>query len=174
MKNKNKPDRPGRQLLAIALLGLALVPPLARADRWGVRSSYRSVHVSRGASVSVHRDVDVNVFHSGGYYHGNDHGHFWGGFATGLFIGAVISAPPPNPQTVVVQSTTYLVSEGVYYQPSGTGYVVVNPPPGVIVSSCPPGAVQTVVNGQLYFVANGMYYRPAMQNGVTVYTTVLP
>jgi hypothetical protein len=61
---------------------------------------------------------------------------------------------------------------GVYYQPTTGGYTVVNPPIGVVVTACPPGAVQTVVNNQVYYQANGIYYRPAMQNGVTVYTTV--
>ena len=73
---------------------------------------------------------------------------------------------------MVVQNATYIVADGVYYQTSGAGYVVVNPPIGVIVTAYPTGAVQTVVNGQVYLQANGIYYRPAMQNGVTVYTTV--
>ena len=37
----------------------------------------------------------------------------------------------------------------------------------------PPGAVQTTVNGVVYYQASGMYYQPGLQNGVTVYTTVV-
>ena len=73
---------------------------------------------------------------------------------------------------MVVQNTTYIVSDGVYYQTSGTGYVVVNPPIGVTVVTYPPGAVQAIVGGQVYYHHNGIYYRPVMQNGVTVYLTV--
>ena len=170
MKNQNQPIRQGLQFLVVILMGIALVTPTAWADGRGVRSTSRYVSVNRSANVAIHRDVDVNVHHSGIYHH--DGGHFWGGLATGLAIGAIINSPPPYSQTVVVQNTTYLVSEGVYYQPQGANYVVVNPPIGVTVTAYPPGAVQTVVNDQVYYVANGLYYRPAMQNGVTVYTTV--
>ena len=182
MNNQIKPARQGLSLLLVTILGLALMTPSAWADRRGVRSTSRNtnvnvnrnanVNVNRNVNVNVHRDVDVNVHRSGVYYHNDDHGHFWGGFAAGLVIGAIISTPPPNPQPVVIQNTTYIVSEGVYYQTSGSGYVVVNPPIGVIVPAYPPGAVQAVVNGQVYYQLNGIYYRPAMQNGVTVYTTV--
>jgi hypothetical protein len=180
MKNQNKPTRQGLQLLVLTLLGITLVTPPAWALGRGVRSSNRNVNINRNqnvninrnANVNVRRDVDVNVHRSAVIIREDDHGHFWGGFAAGLVIGAVISQPPPNPQPVVVQNTTYLVSEGVYYQTSGSGYVVVNPPIGVTVPTYPPGAVQTSVNGQVYYQLNGIYYRPAMQNGVTVYTTV--
>ena len=170
MNDQNQLIRPGIRFLVVALMSVTLVTPTVWADGRGVHSTGRYVRVNRGAAVAVHRDVDVNVHHSGVFHPVG--GHFWGGVATGLAIGAVIHSAPPNPQTVVVQNTTYLVSEGMYYQPQGTGYVVVNPPVGVVVPAYPPGAVQTVVNDQVYYVANGLYYRPSMQNGVTVYTTV--
>ena len=180
MKHQNQSTRQGLRLLLVTLLGLALLTPSAWADRRGVRSTSRNtnlninrnanVNVNRNVNVNVHRDVDVNVHHAGVYH--RDDNHFWGGFAAGLVIGAIISTPPPNPQTVVVQNTTYIVSDGVYYQTSGAGYVVVNPPVGVIVTAYPPGAVQVVMGGQVYYQLNGIYYRPALQNGVTVYTTV--
>jgi hypothetical protein len=178
MKNQNKPARQGLQILVLVLLGITLVSPSAWAGGRGVRSTSRNatinrnqnVNINRNVNVNVRRDVDVNVHRSVGVYH--DDNHFWGGFAAGLVIGAIVSTPPPNPQTVVVQNTTYIVSDGVYYQTSGTGYVVVNPPIGVTVVALPPGAVQAAVNRQVYYQLNGIYYRPAMQNGVTVYTTV--
>ena len=181
MKNQSQLTRPGMNLLVVTLIALALLTPSAWAERRGVRSTSRSVNVRStqnvninrnvnvNQNVNVNRHVDVDVHHSVGYHNDN---HFWGGFAAGLIIGAIVSTPPPNPQTVVVQNTTYIVSDGVYYQTSGTGYVVVNPPIGVVVTTYPPGAVQTIVNGQVFYMANGIYYRPAMQNGVTVYTTV--
>jgi len=172
------------QILVVTIIGIALVTPAAWAGRGGVRSSNRNVNanrnvnvnrnanvnVNRNANINVHHNVDVDVHHHGGYYHEDN--HFWGGFAAGLVIGAIISTPPPNPQPVVVQNVTYIVSDGVYYQTSGSGYVVVNPPIGVTVPGYPPGAVQVTVGGQVYYQASGIYYRPAMQNGVTVYTTV--
>jgi hypothetical protein len=177
MKNQINQTRQGLHLFVATIIGIALVTPSAWAGRGGVRSSNRNVNVNRNANVNVNRNANINVHHNvdvnvhhGGYYH--DDNHFWGGFAAGLVIGAVISTPPPNPQPVVVQNVTYIVSDGVYYQTSGSGYVVVNPPIGVIVPTYPPGAVQTIVNDQVYYLFNGIYYRPAMQNGVTVYTTV--
>ena len=200
MKPQNSLTRQSLQFVLGTLIAITLAAPTAWAGGKGVRSTSRGAgpaanrnaggnrnvnqnqnrnvnvnqnvnkNVNVNANVNRHVDVDVDVHHHGGYYH--DNGHFWGGFATGLVIGAVIASPPPHPQTVVVQNTTYIVSEGVYMQPSGTGYVVVNPPIGVTVTALPPGATQTTVNGQVYFLSSGIYYLPAMQNGVTVYTTV--
>jgi hypothetical protein len=178
MNNQTTTTRHGLQLLVATVLAITLATPTAWAGRrGGVRSSSRNVNVNRNANVNVnrnlnvHHDVDVSVHHSGGYYH-DDHGSFWGGLAAGLVIGAIVSSPSPASQPVVVNNVTYVVSDGVYYQPTTGGYTVVNPPIGVIVTALPPGAVQTVVNNQVYYQANGIYYRPAMQNGVTVYTTV--
>jgi hypothetical protein len=176
MKNQIKQTQQVMQILVVSLIGIALVTPASGIGRGGLRSTSRNanvnrnVNINRNANVNVNRHVDVDVHRSVGIYH--DDNHFWGGFAAGLVIGAVISKPPPNPQPVVVQNTTYIVSEGVYYQTSGSGYVVVNPPIGVTVPTYPPGAVQTIVNGQVYYQLNGIYYRPALQNGLTVYTTV--
>ena len=182
------PVFPGLRRLAVALFGFSLVTTAVAADRAGLHSTSRNasvnkntnvnvnkntnVNVNKNVNVNVHKSVDVNVHHSGGYYHNDNHGNFWGGVAAGLVIGAVIHSPPPHPQTVVVQNVTYIVSDGVYYQVNGASYVVVNPPAGVVVTAYPAGAVHVVVGGQVYYHYNGLYYRPAMQNGVTVYTTV--
>jgi hypothetical protein len=69
--------------------------------------------------------------------------------------------------------TNYYVADGVYYQPSGASYVVVNPPPGVTITVLPSGAQRVTVRGQAYFQADGVYYQPVMQGGVTVYQTVV-
>jgi len=161
-------------LCAAALLSLTLATPPAWADREGVRSSNRRSGSKRDVDVNIRRDVDVNVNINGSRrrHHDHDNGRFWGGLVTGLVIGAIVKSPPPNRQTVVVKNVTYIVADDVYYQPSGSGYVVVNPPVGVTVGALPPGSTQILINGQVYFLCGGLHYRPAIQNGVTVYTTV--
>jgi hypothetical protein len=192
MKNQNKQERQGLQLLVATLLIIALTTPTAWAPPVprGVHSSGRSgggVAVGRGGSASVHASShggSVGVHASAGVgavgvgVHHDDHHfrHFMGDVAvvagTTLAIGAVVHALPANNQPVVVNNVTYIVADGTYYQQSGTGYVVVPPPSGVTVTALPPGAVIVTVNGQTYFQAGDIYYQPAIQNGVTVYKRV--
>ncbi len=174
MRHQRTTIRQTLRVALVAVLALTLTTQPAWAGRGGLRSSHRNVNVNVNRNINVHRDVDVDVHHSGSYHDGDN--HFWGGVAAGvaatLVVGAIVSSPPPASQPVVVNNVTYIVADGTYYQPSGTGYVVVNPPIGVVVTTLPPGAVQAIVNGQVYYQVAGVYYRPGIQNGVTVYTTV--
>jgi len=47
---------------------------------------------------------------------------------------------------------------GVWYQPSGAGYVVVQPPVGIVAPALPPGYTTVNVAGTPYYYANGTYY----------------
>jgi hypothetical protein len=47
---------------------------------------------------------------------------------------------------------------GVWYQPSGAGYVVVQPPVGIVAPALPPGYTTVNVAGTPYYYANGIYY----------------
>ncbi len=90
----------------------------------------------------------------------------------GLAIGASVASPPPSYDTVAVGSTTYIYSDGIYFQPTGSNYVVVEPPTGVVVSYLPEGCTQTQVNNNPYYNCNDIYYQPFYQNGSTVYQVV--
>jgi hypothetical protein len=138
----------------------------------------RNVNVNSNVDVDRHVDVDVDDHYHGhgDYHHDDDDDNFWGGFAAGavttMAVGAVVRSVPDNSQPVVVNNVNYVVADGVYYQQSGDGYTVVNPPAGQTVTALPPGAVQTTLDGQVAYQANGIYYQPVMQNGATVYKTV--
>ena len=121
--------------------------------------------------------IDDNYYgrgwYGGGYYAPPGWGA-WGAaaFATGVIVGASVSSPPPYYDTVYVGSTTYIYSDGVYLQPSGGSYVVVNPPVGVVVSYLPEGCTQIQTNNLSYFDCGGIYYQPFYQNSKTVYKVI--
>ena len=79
----------------------------------------------------------------------------------GMMLGAAVASTPKNSTTVVVQGTPYQYSDGVYYAPapSGSGYVVAQPPPGAKVTTLPSSAVTLQANGRSYEYLNGVFYR---------------
>ncbi|MBJ7900086.1 MAG: hypothetical protein GC158_09235 [Cyanobacteria bacterium RI_101] len=118
---------------------------------------------------------DNNNWYGGGWYGGGYYAPAgWGvvGLTTGLALGSALAAPPPYYDTVYVGSTSYIYSDGVYLQPSGSQYVVVAPPPGATVAYLPDGCVSIAANGASYFNCSGVYYQPYFQNGATVYQVV--
>jgi len=80
--------------------------------------------------------------------------------------------------TAYANGVAYQNCGGTYYQPSGSGYVVVAPPPsvpvGTTVAVLPAGATTTTLGGVRYYVANGVYYRPYLSEGRTVYVVSQP
>ena len=81
--------------------------------------------------------------------------------SAGMVIGAAVASVPKTTQTVYVQGAPYYYANGVYYQPapSGSGYVVVQAPPGASLPSLPPSAVSVQANGQSYEYLNGIFYQ---------------
>ena len=79
-------------------------------------------------------------YHSGSWH---DDGWFWGFFATGLAIGAVVATLPPRYETVYVSGEPYYYYDGVYYRQSPRGYIVVPVPTTTVVTV--PVATTTVV-----------------------------
>ena len=59
---------------------------------------------------------------------------------------------------VFVRGARYYYYDGLYYEPVGNTYVLVNPPVGAIVRSIPPDFRPIVVNGTTYYVDSGTYY----------------
>ncbi len=125
------------------------------------------------------QDFIDNNYYGRGWYGG---GYYvppgWGawaataGFVTGVVVGATVSSPPPYYSTVYVGSTTYIYSDGVYLQQSGSSYVVVEPPTGAVVTYLPEGCTQVQINNISMFNCSGIYYQPFYQSGATVYKVV--
>ena len=116
-----------------------------------------------------------NNWRGGGWYGGGYNvppGWGWAGLATGLVIGSVVATPPPYYSTVLVGSTSYLYSDGVYLEPSGDKYAIVAPPVGAVVDYLPDGCTTLNSEGVLYHNCSGIYYQAFFQNGSTVYQVV--
>ncbi len=123
--------------------------------------------------------IDDNYYggrwYGGGWYGGGYRvppGWGWAAFTTGLVIGSTIATPPPYYSTVYVGSTTYIYSDGVFLQPSGSSYVIIEPPVGVVVTYLPEGCTTTQINNTSYYNCSNIYYQPFYQNGNTVYKVV--
>ncbi|MBC1195325.1 hypothetical protein H0901_08570 [Microcystis aeruginosa BLCCF158] len=122
--------------------------------------------------------VDDNrngYWRGGGWYGGGYYvppGWGWVGLTTGLVIGSAIATLPPYYNTVYVGSTSYIYSDGIYLQPSGSSYTVVAPPIGAIVTYIPDGCTTITADNTLYYNCSGIYYRPLFENGSTVYQVV--
>jgi hypothetical protein len=98
-----------------------------------------------------------------------------------MVIGAAIVSLPHYHQVVVVTGTTYYYSSGVYYLPasSGSGYTVVEAPPGAAVQELPEQTINVNVttSGDTVQYANGAYYEekaPKEEGGEPSYEVVEP
>lgn len=145
-----------------------------RTDRTNIRQNQRTDR-QRNRQDFVHDNRYGGRWYGGGWYGGGYYtppGWGWAGLATGLVIGAAIAQPPPYYSTVYVGSTNYIYSDGVYMQPRGSSYIVVEPPVGVVVDYLPDGCSATQINNVTYYDCSGIYYQPFYQSGSTVYRVV--
>ncbi len=145
-----------------------------RTDRTNIRQD-GATNRQRNRQDFVNDNRYGGRWSGGGWYGGGYRtppGWGWAGLATGLVIGAAIATPPPYYSTVYVGSTNYIYSDGVYMQPSGSSYIVVEPPAGVRVDYLPDGCSATQINNVTYYNCSGIYYQPFYQNGSTVYEVV--
>lgn len=121
-------------------------------------------------------DDNRNGYWRGGGWYGGGYyvppGWGWVGLTTGLVIGSAIATLPPYYNTVYVGSNSYIYSDGIYLQPSGSSYTVVAPPIGAIVTYLPDGCTTITADNTLYYNCSGIYYRPLFENGSTVYQVV--
>ncbi|TRV13166.1 MAG: hypothetical protein EWV41_02930 [Microcystis wesenbergii Mw_MB_S_20031200_S109] len=121
-------------------------------------------------------DDNRNAYWRGGGWYGGGYyvppGWGWVGLTTGLVIGSAIATLPPYYNTVYVGSTSYIYSDGIYLQPSGSSYTVVAPPIGAIVTYLPDGCTTITADNTLYYNCSGIYYQPLFENGSTVYQVV--
>jgi hypothetical protein len=89
------------------------------------------------------------------------HGHYYPA------PGYAVTALPPGYAIVRFHDRRFFFHGGVWYQPSGPGYVVVRPPAGIIVPVLPPAYSTVLVGGIPYYYANEVYYVTA-PGGYTV------
>jgi hypothetical protein len=74
--------------------------------------------------------------------------------------GTVVSNLPAGSNVVNFGGQSYWFADGVWFEPRGAAYMVIEPPIGVIVSALPAFATAVVGSAGLYFYANDTYYRP--------------
>lgn len=74
--------------------------------------------------------------------------------------GYVLRRPPPRYTRIWHQRYEYYYSDGYWYRPQGSSYVIVTPPRGVYVSNLPNYAQTLVIGGLTYYFAAGTYYQP--------------
>ncbi len=154
-----------------------------RTERTDIRQGERSNRTDTRQQGATDRqnnrqnfvDNNNNWNNAGGWY-GGGYGvpASWGfvGLTTGLVLGAAIATPPPYYDIIYVGSNSYMYSDGVYLQPSGSEYMVVAPPSEATVNYLPDGCTSLVSNGVSYFNCSGIYYQPYFQNGIAVYKVV--
>jgi hypothetical protein len=71
---------------------------------------------------------DGHYHYGGGHYYRDAGWWGFGGFMTGLAVGAYVASLPPQYETVVIGGVPYYYADGYYYQAGPGGYVVVAPP----------------------------------------------
>lgn len=156
-----------------------------RTERTDIRQGERTerTDIRQGERTDRQRNrqdfIDDNYrggrWYGGGWYGGGYRvppGWGWATFTTGLVIGTIIATPPPYYSTVYVGSTNYIYSDGVFLEPSGSSYVVVEPPVNVVVNYLPEGCTTVKIDNTTYHNCSDIYYQPFYQNGDIVYKVV--
>ncbi len=89
------------------------------------------------------------------YYHDGHHyeDHRWG-------HGYVVRRIPPY-RPIFWRNVNYLYAEGLFYQYTPAGYIIVEPPVGVAVSALPAGYATVMAQGRPYYYYESTYYTTA-------------
>ncbi len=110
-----------------------------------------------------------------GYRRGYAHGRYagrrdawrsyrrWRAITGAIKLGVYMATRPKRTTTVVVTGTTYYYSGGVFYVPSGSGYVVTSAPPGAVVYAVPTYTTVVYVGTTPYYYSGGTYYVASTQ-----------
>ena len=73
-------------------------------------------------------------------------------------LGYAIATLPYSNIGIAFGGRRFFYGAGVWYEPSGAGYVVVQPPVGIVAPALPPAYTTVNVGGIPYYYANGTYY----------------
>jgi hypothetical protein len=140
-------------------LGLiALTAALLLGSQAGspVNAAAEHVHIGRpGTRVMDGRGQVLDSRYNHGYYY--------------PALGASVRVLPHGYRPYFFGGRSYYFYGGVWYAPSGPGFVVVRPPVGMVISALPPYYSTVWIGGLPYYYANDVYYTwdPA-QNGYVV------
>jgi hypothetical protein len=74
--------------------------------------------------------------------------------------GTVVRNLPAGANVVNFGGQSYWFADGVWFEPRGAAYTVIEPPIGLVVTSLPAFATAVAGSAGLYFYANDTYYRP--------------
>jgi hypothetical protein len=74
--------------------------------------------------------------------------------------GTVVRNLPATANVVNYGGQSYWFAEGVWFEPHGAAYTVIEPPIGLVVAALPSFATAVSGSAGLYFYANDTYYRP--------------
>ncbi|HEX8782277.1 MAG TPA: DUF6515 family protein [Steroidobacteraceae bacterium] len=74
--------------------------------------------------------------------------------------GTVVRNLPASANVVNYAGQSYWFADGVWFEPRGAAYMVIEPPIGLVVASLPSFATAVSGSAGLYFYANDTYYRP--------------
>ena len=74
--------------------------------------------------------------------------------------GSVVRNLPAGANVVNFGGQSYWFADGVWFEPRGAAYMVVEPPIGLVVPALPAFATAVAGSAGLYFYANDTYYRP--------------
>lgn len=99
--------------------------------------------------------------------HAAREGHiYWGGGWRGGYVHRV----GPGYFPVFVGESEYLYSDGLFYNYTPAGYILVEPPVGAVIPALPVGYTAVTVQQTPYYLYNGIYYTTAPSG----YTVVQP
>jgi hypothetical protein len=129
---------------------------------------HENVPVNQNAheTVKVHQNVsvheNVNIYHAHGEpaYHAYSyhpyHPYYWGHYwhPVGFFAASIAA----DAFYFSLANQRYYYDQGVYYEPSGSGYAVVPAPVGAIVNYLPPGYETTMAGDDTYYYYGGSFY----------------
>jgi hypothetical protein len=79
--------------------------------------------------------------------------------------GAIVRDLPHGAVIVNYAGVSYRFEGGVWYEPRGPAYVVVDPPIGLLVPALPGFSTPVVHAGETYMYLNGAYYRARPEIG---------
>jgi hypothetical protein len=79
--------------------------------------------------------------------------------------GAIVQQVPQGATVVNYAGLAYRFSDGVWYEPRGPAFMVVEPPIGLVVPNLPPFATTVASEGANYVYANDTYYRARPELG---------
>lgn len=107
----------------------------------------------------------------GGRYESYEGWKIAAGVATGIAVGTMLSRPPRNATTVVVDGSSYYYSDNAYYNRVMVGgtmsYQVVAPPVGIIIPTLP-GGCSSVRSGNVTYSQCGSNYYQRVGSGYQV------